>query len=507
MTKQDISQSIWITGDQCSTKNSALAAADKSIATVLMIESIARGNKLKYHKKKLVLIYSVMRHFAEELRREGWNVDYYTEAPNFQAAIDEHLTKNPSSSVLLMEQTEYGATDALVKMLGDRQVTVLPHCNFISSAKDYAGLQRAPGSRVTMESFYRHMRKKTGLLMDGNSPYGDIWNFDKSNRQAPDDSFSASPIREFPPDKITRDVIAMVERYFPDHPGTCDGWIYAVTRKDALLAAQDFFDNRLDEFGPHQDAMLLGKPFLNHSILSPYINTCLLHPLELCREAEQRFLEKRASLASVEGFVRQLIGWREFIWRVYWLLMPSYKKRNKLQAREKLPEFYWTGDTSMRCMKDAIDTTRDHGYAHHIIRLMILGNFALIAGLDPLETNDWFASMFVDGYDWVMVPNVIGMTLHADGGHVGTKPYAASANYINKMSNYCGSCHYEAKKTFGEKACPFNALYWDFMLRNEKVFAGNHRMAMTMKALSSKSPDWKNEIRKRANDLRQSGWR
>lgn len=500
-------QVVWITGDQCSMNNTALAAASKNNSTVLMIESIARGNKLKYHKKKLVLIYSVMRHFADELRRDGWTVDYYAEAPDFQAALAEHLSKNPAKRFLLMEQSEYGVTDKLVSMLQKREVKIFPHCNFISAADDYEKLHRTPDSRVTMESFYRMMRKKTGLLMDGASPCGGSWNFDKDNRQAPDDQFRAHPMREFLPDEITQDVIEMVERCFSDHPGTCEGWSYAVTRRDALLAAADFFEHRLNEFGPHQDAMLLGEPFLNHSVLSPYINTCLLHPLELCQEAERRYLDGRAQLSSVEGFVRQVIGWREFMWRVYWRMMPSYKARNELQAREKLPQFYWTGETDMRCLGEAIETTRIHAYAHHIVRLMILGNFALIAGLDPLETNDWFASMFVDGYDWVMVPNVIGMALHADGGYVGTKPYAASANYINKMSDYCGKCFYDQKKTFGERACPFNSLYWDFMLRNAKAFAGNHRMSMITKALSSKSSEWKAEIRKRAGELRQSGWR
>jgi deoxyribodipyrimidine photolyase-related protein len=299
----------------------------------------------------------------------------------------------------------------------------------------------------------------------------------------------------------------MVEKYFAEHPGTTDDWHYAVTREDAQLAAADFFDHRLDEFGPHQDAMLHGKPFLNHSVLSPYVNVCLLHPLELCREAESRLLRNEAQLASVEGFVRQLIGWREFVWRVYWRMMPEMKSKNGLNATEPLPDFFWTGDTRMRCLKDAIDTTIQHGYAHHIVRLMLLGNFALVAGLDPLETNNWFASMYIDGYDWVMVPNVIGMSLHADGGYVGTKPYAASANYINKMSDYCRKCPYDPKSATGDDACPFNALYWDFLMRNEETFAQNHRMSMIMKGLSAKSGDWRYGISNKADQLRESGWK
>jgi len=506
LTTKTGSETVWITGDQCSMRNTALLSADKRIATVLMIESVDRGNLLRYHKKKLVLIYATMRHFRDQLLEAGWKVDYYAERPDFRTALDQHIYKCKPDRFLLMQQSEYGATEKLLSMLGVLSAEILPHCNFISCADDYESLHRSPEARVTMENFYRMMRKKTGLLMDGNAPSGGSWNFDKSNRQAPDQNLTSTPLRIFPPDATTFDVIEMVDRCFPDHPGTCKDWIYAVTREDALLAAKDFFDNRLDQFGPHQDAMLHGKPFLNHSVLSAYINACLLNPLELCQEAERRYLDGRAQLSSVEGFVRQLIGWREFMWRVYWRMMPAYKSRNELNANEKLPEFFWTGTTRMRCLKEAIDTSIDHAYAHHIIRLMILGNFALIAGLKPQETNDWFASMFIDGYDWVMVPNVIGMALHADGGYVGTKPYAASANYINKMSDYCRNCFYDPKDAIGEKSCPFNSLYWDFLMRNEKAFAGNHRMALVMKQLSSKSLDWRAGIRKRAEELREAGW-
>jgi deoxyribodipyrimidine photolyase-related protein len=500
-------KTVWITGDQCSKNNTALIAADNANSVILMIESIARGNMLKYHKKKLVLIYSCMRHFAEELRQDGWEVDYHREAPDFRSALNEHIERYKPQSFLFMEQSEYGASEKLAKMIGNIDVQVTPHCNFISTAAEFEKLHKSPDSRVTMESFYHVMRKKTGILMDGEQPRGGAWNFDKSNRQPPGKDLKTHALKRFPPDRITLDVITMVEKYFAEHPGTTDDWHYAVTREDAQLAAADFFDHRLDEFGPHQDAMLHGKPFLNHSVLSPYVNVCLLHPLELCREAESRLLRNEAQLASVEGFVRQLIGWREFVWRVYWRMMPEMKSKNGLNATEPLPDFFWTGDTRMRCLKDAIDTTIQHGYAHHIVRLMLLGNFALVAGLDPLETNNWFASMYIDGYDWVMVPNVIGMSLHADGGYVGTKPYAASANYINKMSDYCRKCPYDPKSATGDDACPFNALYWDFLMRNEETFAQNHRMSMIMKGLSAKSGDWRYGISNKADQLRESGWK
>lgn len=502
------SVTVWITGDQCSMTNTALLAAAESQTKprVLMIESIKRGGKIKYHKKKLILIYSVMRHFAEELRDAGWQVDYYKEHPDFESAVQDHLEKNKPTEVFFMEQSEFGANEKLKRLLPDRKVTITPHCNFISTAKEFEDLHKTKDSRVTMERFYRLMRKKTNLLMDGDNPTGGDWNFDKENRQPPGKDFKFEALRTFPPDEITQAVIKMVDENFPDHPGGSGDWIYAVTRADALKAAKDFFDKRLDEFGPHQDSMLHGEPFLNHSVLSPYVNTCLLHPLELCKEAERRYIGNAARLTSVEGFIRQLIGWREFVWRVYWRLMPEYKERNHLNdAKLKLPDFYTTGDTKMRCMRDAIETVLKHGYAHHIVRLMLLGNFAMIAGYDPQETDLWFEEMFVDGYDWVMVPNVIGMALHADGGYIGTKPYAASANYINKMSDFCKKCEYSQKESTGDNACPFNTLYWHFLLRNEETFSQNHRMALIMKGLAGKPESWKKEIADRAKYLRDPG--
>ncbi len=493
---------IWITGDQCSMSNTALACADKSDAVVLLIESIERGKKLKYHKKKLVLIYSIMRHFADELEASGWRVDYHKESPSFKGALDAHLKKYKPSSIIMMEQSEYGANESLASMLRPEvKLEFTPHCNFISTREDFEKLHKQPDSRVTMEVFYRMMRKKTGLLMNGPEPEGGLWNYDKNNRLPPDKNLSAKPVITFEADKITQAVINMVDNNFFDHPGTTKNWQYAVTAKDAELAACDFIKNRLDLFGPHQDAMLEGKPFLNHSVLSPYINTCLLHPLSLARAAEQAYRDGQVSLSSCEGFIRQLIGWREYIFRVYWRLMPEYKMRNSLCASNPLPQFFNTGNTRMRCMSDSINTTIEHGYTHHIVRLMLLGNFSMLAGLNPLSVNDWFTEMFVDAYDWVMVPNVIGMTLHADNGYVGTKPYAASANYINKMSNYCKKCEYNPKESVGMNACPFNSLYWNFLMRHENAFQVNHRMTMVMKNLAGRPDHWRAEIEAQANKI------
>lgn len=492
---------MWITGDQCTADNTALFGIDKSNATVLMIESVGRGRQIRYHKHKLVLIYSVMRHFACELREAGWDVYYVEEAADFASALKGYIEGSGSRMFRMMSQSEYGVDEKLMNMAGPSvELEITGHSHFISKAEEFEALHR--GERVTMEYFYREMRRKTGFLMKGERPEGDRWNFDKENRKPPSRHEFFEPMR-FEPDAVTRAVMAMVDRHFADHPGSTRGFSLAVTRTQALARAREFMDHQLDDFGPMQDAMLAGNYYMNHSVLSPYVNTCLLHPLELCAMAEQKYKEGKAALSSVEGFIRQLIGWREFVWRVYWRVMPDYRKRNHLGADIALPEIFWTGDTRMRCLAEVLKQVIETGYAHHIQRLMILGNFALVAGLEPEQVNDWFWAMFVDGYDWVMVPNVIGMALHADGGYVGTKPYAASANYISKMSDYCKGCYYWAKEIHGEKACPFNSLYWDFLDRNRETFSGNHRMAIVMKALAAKDPEWLARNREQAGSVRE----
>ena len=319
-------------------------------------------------------------------------------------------------------------------------------------------------------------------------------------RRGPGCAFRRST--RFEPDELTRSAIAMVERHFPGNPGTLDGFALAVSRTEALRALEHFVVDRLPTFGPWQDAMVAGEREMSHSHLAYAINVGLLHPLEVAERAELAYRRGDAPLASTEGFIRQLIGWREFVWRVYWKRMPSYRERNALGATMRLPRFYRTGETSMFCLAEVLGGVIETGYAHHIARLMILGNFALIAGCEPKETNDWFWSMFIDAYDWVMEPNVIGMTLHADGGEVGTKPYAASANYINTMSDFCGRCWYDPKQTVGERACPFNALYWDFIDRNVVRFARNARMALIVRAWQRREPSVAAAIRSRAVDIR-----
>jgi deoxyribodipyrimidine photolyase-related protein len=491
---------VWVTGDQCTPHNSALASVTRDEAVVLMIESIERGRLQRYHKRKLVLIYAAMRHYADDLRRAGWTVDYHAEAPTFTAAFARHVAAFAPARVVTMQQSEWGATEALagVARAHDLRLEVTPHANFISSAADYDRLLRTENARVTMENFYRAMRRKTGLLMADGVPIGGAWNFDAENRRPPERGRRFPPVPRFAPDATTRAAIATVERHFSDAPGDATGFALAVSRDDALRALDAFVADRLPTFGPWQDAMVAGEREMSHAHLAYAINVGLLHPLEVAERAVRAYHADAAPLASVEGFVRQLIGWREYVWRVYWKRMPAYRERNALGATLPLPQFFRTGETPMFCLSEVLAAVRETGYAHHIQRLMILGNVALIAGLEPVAVNDWFWAMFVDAYDWVMEPNVIGMALHADGGEVGTKPYAASANYINRMSDYCGSCRFDPKRTTGPDACPFNALYWDFIDRHAARFARNPRMAVIVRSWERRDPADAAAIRERA---------
>ncbi len=496
---------IWITADQCTPHNSALRAGTPQTSVVVMIESIARARMTSYHRRKLVLIYAVMRHFAQDLRSAGWTVDYYAEHEDFSDALEQHVARFQPSGLRMMQQSEWGITEGMTAA-AERcglAVDVTPHANFVSVPADFDRLAKSETARVTMENFYRGMRRKTGLLMDGEQPAGGAWNFDSENRRPPQTGLHFAAVPRYEPDAITLAAIEMVERRFSDHPGIVGDFHLAVTRRDALAALEHFCTERLDTFGPWQDAMVAGERNMSHSLLSAYINTGLLHPLEVCERAELAYRNGTARLQSVEGFIRQVIGWREYIWRVYWKLMPEYRKRNALDAHVPLPKFYWTGETQMFCMREALGHVRETAYAHHILRLMVLGNFALLAGFDPIETNDWFWAMFVDGYDWVMVPNVIGMSLHADGGYVGTKPYCASANYINKMSNYCKRCTYDHRAVETENACPYNALYWDFLARNAARFERNPRMSVVMRNWAGRPTAWRDAVRAKAARTRE----
>jgi deoxyribodipyrimidine photolyase-related protein len=338
--------------------------------------------------------------------------------------------------------------------------------------------------------------------MQDAEPAGGRWNYDAQNRETPPPDHEFPPIPRYPPDRITRKVLDLVSQEFPDHFGSLDAFAWPVTRTDARAFAKDFFEWRLDRFGPYEDAMVTGERALYHSLLSPLINLGLLAPRDLCEEAERRYHAGEARLNSVEGFIRQLLGWREFIYQVYRWQMPGYLDSNHFAAEVPLPDFYWTGETRMFCMAESVETLLRWGINHHIQRLMVTGNFALLAGIDPQAVNRWYHLAYVDAYEWVVAPNVLGMALYADGGVLATKPYAASANYIHKMSDYCGRCPYDHRARVGESACPFNALYWDFLARNQERLQDNPRMNLMLSQLDRRDPGELAKLRSRADDLR-----
>ncbi|MDT0507688.1 cryptochrome/photolyase family protein [Novosphingobium sp. MMS21-SN21R] len=474
---------VPILGDQLSPDISSLAHRTPEDTVILMMEVAEETTYVRHHKAKIALILSAMRHFAEELRAAGWTVDYIclddpANTGSFTGEVARAVERHAPRGMQVTEPGEWRVREAMEawRTTLPVRVRILPDTRFICPLTDFYAW--AAGRReLRMEWFYRDMRRKTGLLKDGDKPVGGKWNYDAENRGGPEKGLSPPPIPPFGPDAITRAVIAMVEHRFEGHFGSLDNFAWPVTRADAEIARDVFLKDRLPLFGKYQDAMVAGEDFLFHAALSPALNIGLLDPLDLCRRAEDEWREGRAPLEAVEGFIRQIIGWREYIRGMYWLDMPGLSQANGLDAIRPLPDFYWTGDTPMRCLSDCVRTTRENAYAHHIQRLMVLGNFALLAGLKPQDVADWYLTVYADAFEWVELPNVAGMILHADKGRLASKPYAASGAYIDRMSDYCGTCAYNVKQKTGEGACPFNALYWHFLARNESKLGSNHRLA------------------------------
>ncbi len=470
---------VLILGDQLTPTLSALRAADRSRDIVVMAEVAAEATYVRHHVKKITFLFAAMRKFAARLQADGWRVLY--------GRLDDAATAASIPAELLRRAAATGAAQVLATRCGEWRlrgaldgcpldVAVLPDDRFIAAPGAFAAWAEGR-KQLRMEYFYREMRRETGLLMDGDQPAGGKWNFDHDNRKpARPDFFLPKPLR-FDPDDITAQVLDLVEARFPDHFGQLRPFVFATDAEGAEAATAHFLREALPGFGDYQDAMLTGERVLYHSVLSLYLNAGLLDPLDLCRRAEAEFRAGRAPLNATEGFIRQILGWREFVRGVYDLEGPDYVTRNHLAANRALPAFYWTADTDMACMAAAITQTIEDAYAHHIQRLMVTGNFALLAGVDPHEVHEWYLAVYADAYEWVEAPNVVGMSQFADGGVVGSKPYAASGAYIDRMSDHCGACRYDVKARGGEDACPFNPLYWDFLIRNRGALAGNPRMA------------------------------
>ncbi len=475
---------IPVLGDQLSVSLASLRGVDRSRAVLLMMEVRDEATYVRHHKKKIAFIFSAMRHFAAAMREVGWVVDYIdlddpANLQSFDAEVKRAVERHQPAAIRVVAGAEYRVRqrqDQWADLTG-LPVEILEDDRFICSLSEFYTWAQAR-KEYRLEYFYRDMRRKTGLLMtpDG-KPEGAKWNFDHDNREKPRVGLAYPPPERFARDAITDEVIALVAAEFNEHFGDLEPFGLPVTREQSKSALAHFVTAALPEFGRYQDAMLAGQDYLFHSSLSLCLNVGLLDPVEVCQAAVDAYSRGEAPLNAVEGFVRQIIGWREYVRGMYWWDMPKFADRNALGADRALPDFYWTGDTKLRCLAQSIDQTKREAYAHHIQRLMVLGNFALIAGIDPKQISDWFLVVYFDAFEWVELPNVMGMSQFADGGMIASKPYASGGAYINRMSNYCGDCFYDVKQKTGSTACPFNALYWDFLARHEKQFKNNMRMA------------------------------
>lgn len=499
-----------VLGDQLSHSLTSLQQLNKEHDLVLMAEVQEEASYVKHHKKKLALIFSAMRHFAYELSGEGFQVCYrkYDDAKNKGSLFHEveHLLgKHNCSEVLVTEPGEYrllAEMQTWQEKLGT-EVTLLADNRFMADKPFFADWAKGK-KQLRMEFFYREMRKKHDVLMEGKQPVGGKWNYDAQNRNKLPDDVEVPKPDQFQPDDITQEVLSLVAEQFDDHFGDLEPFHFAVNRQQALEVLEHFLENRLPDFGTYQDAMKQSEDWLFHSHISFYLNIGLLTPHEIIDAAEHAYHINAAPLNAVEGFIRQILGWREFVRGLYWHLMPDYKQKNFLGAKRPLPDFYWGAETKMNCLSECVRNTKQNAYAHHIQRLMVLGNFALLAGLNPDEVNEWYLLVYADAFEWVELPNVSGMILFADGGVLASKPYAASGSYINKMSDYCKHCEYKVKQKLGDDACPFNYLYWNFLINNQKHFANNPRMSMIYSTLGKKSDDEKSKIQTQSRQFLQS---
>lgn len=469
---------VLVLGDQLSPNLSALRKANKDSDTVVMAEVTDEASYVPHHPKKIAFTFAAMRKFAQALRHDGWRVDYTKlDDPDNAGSITGELIRraaeHDATSVIYTEPGEW----RLIAALGDMPLKThcLPDDRFIASHQEFDDWAKGRKA-LRMEYFYREMRRKTGLLMDGDNPEGGKWNYDHDNRKpAPDDVDYSGPM-QFTPDDTVEQVLDLVADLFGGNFGDLRPFWFATDTTQARRHLTHWIKGGLPKFGDFQDAMLNDHRFLYHAVIGLYINTGLLDPREVCDAAAQAYHDGAAPLNAVEGFIRQIIGWREYVRGIYFHEGPDYVTRNALDHTRDLPAMFWGGATQMNCIAKSVAQTQAEAYAHHIQRLMVTGNFALLAGVDPAQVHEWYLAVYADAYEWVEAPNVIGMSQFADGGIIASKPYISSGNYIHKMSDYCGNCTYRVQDKTGEKACPFNLLYWHFLDRHRERFANNPRM-------------------------------
>jgi deoxyribodipyrimidine photolyase-related protein len=509
---------ILVLGDQLDPESSAFDGADPQHDSVWMAEVNEENTYVPAHKQRILFFLSGMRHFRQELERAGWTVHYHSLTPRksddrgqtHADILERDLQRFQPEKLILTEPGDYRILQQF-REFAKRAGTELEiredrhyYCS-IEEFRDYADGRKS----LMLEYFYRELRKRHQILMETDKePVGGQWNYDRDNREPFSESGPPDDVRtmRFQWDDVTQDVAKLIETRFGDHPGQLESFQLPVTRGDARRMLSHFIKRVLPLFGTYEDAMWLEEPFLYHSRLSALLNVKLLSSCECVNAAVEAYESGNAPLHSVEGFVRQILGWREFIRGVYWLKMPEYAELNHLEQSEELPSFYWDGETDMECMKQSLQHVLNHGYAHHIQRLMVLGNFALMYGVHPRTFHDWHMAMYIDAVDWVSLPNTLGMSQFGDGGIVGTKPYCSTGNYINKMSNFCQGCRYDYRQRTGADACPFTILYWEFLDRHYARLKDNRRMTFAVKNVENlrKQKDELAAIKRRARRLRKS---
>lgn len=500
---------ILVLGDQLDPGSPALSSFDPAQDRVLMIEAAGEAKAVWSHKARIALFLSAMRHFADDVAGRGWPIDYVALDDAGEPGMGERLLaaleRHRPQQLKVVEPGELRMQQLIEDACRSAGVTLqwVDDTHFLCSRQAFADWARGK-KELRMEFFYRVIRKQYRVLMAGDQPEGGAWNFDAANRSAyPKRSGPGliPPPAAFEPDAITRDVLALVARHFPDHPGSLAHFAWPVTRAQALQALEVFIATRLIHFGTWQDAMWTDTPTGWHSLLSVALNLHLLDPREVVAAAERAYREGQVPLEGAEGFIRQVLGWREFIRGVYWLDMPGMKTANHYGHERDLPAWFWTGDTQMACVRDSLKQTLELGYAHHIQRLMVTGNFATLAELSPQQVCDWYLAIYVDAIEWVELPNTAGMALHACGARFTSKPYVSSGAYIQRQSNYCSGCRYDPARRSGDGACPFTTLYWHFLDRHESTLAANPRTALMAKNLQKLSAEERAAIRASAADM------
>ncbi len=499
-------------GDQLNRDAVLFDAFDPAKDRIWMAESDMEASGYVWsHKQRIAIFLSAMRHFAEDCRKDGLPIDYHAlddqkETCSLGSLLSEALEKFSPAAVHVTKPGEWRIERGLRKVCRKFNVPleIFPDRHFLSDPAAFA--EYAQKRKVLrMEYFYRDQRKKAGILMEAGKPVGDTWNFDKENRghfgkEGPSEPGVGPGIK---PDRITRAVLELVEKRFSSHPGSLKDFRWAVTPSDAAKVEDVFVQKHLPQFGQYQDAMWTGQPWLYHSLLSSALNLKLLDPMRLIKRVEKAGKDGDAPLPAVEGFIRQIVGWREYVRNIYWTFMPGYLERNYLDLHGSLPDFYWTGETELVCLREALGQTLRHGYAHHIQRLMVTGLYALLLGVDPRKVHEWYLAVYVDAVEWVELPNTMGMSQYADGGLMASKPYLATGKYIDRMSNYCKTCPCNPAKRTGEKACPFTVLYWDSLQQHKDKLSGNQRMSLQLRNLDRISTEEKKAICQQASRIRK----